>query len=537
MQTLHILYHLALADLRERTRRYSFLILLGMVVYLGYLVFTGDLSLRLNNYRGEINSAWVGTMMSLVVNFFLGIFGFYLINNCIDRDIKTGVGQIIATTPIRKIAYLTGKWLSNLLVLGVMLVILGVIAMILLLIKGNRQPLDAWALLAPLIFVSIPSLAFTAAFAILFETIPWLRGGVGNVVYFFMYMFLIAISVGSGDSPRPNDFMGWGLYYPSLSEAVQARFGVEHLGMSLSISPGRQMTSFPWSGISWTLSTILPRLGWVAIAFGMVLAASLFFNRFDPSSRGWQPRTRKDKASAQDQAEGSLNQGPSTTRSARSGILRGALSWLDILNRIQPRTRFGSVLLAELRMLLKGQPWWWWAVMAGIILAGAASPLEEVRYGLLPAAWIWPLLVWSGMGGREQRYNTHQMIFSAENPLFRQLPAAWLAGVLVTALAGAGGLLALLLHGDMPGLLRWGTAILFIPSLALALGIWSGGSKPFEIFYLLWWYMGPTQRAAGLDFINEGSSPHLAATPLLYLAITLVLIAAAWAGRWRKIQG
>ena len=34
-RTARMLYHLALADFRERTRRYSFLILLGVVAYLG----------------------------------------------------------------------------------------------------------------------------------------------------------------------------------------------------------------------------------------------------------------------------------------------------------------------------------------------------------------------------------------------------------------------------------------------------------------------------------------------------------------------
>jgi len=37
MSTLRTLYHLARADFLERVRRYSFLILVGVTVYLGYL--------------------------------------------------------------------------------------------------------------------------------------------------------------------------------------------------------------------------------------------------------------------------------------------------------------------------------------------------------------------------------------------------------------------------------------------------------------------------------------------------------------------
>ena len=47
-------------------------------------------------------------MTVLVINTFLGLFGFYLVNDCIKRDIRTGVGQIIASTPINRATYL--KW-------------------------------------------------------------------------------------------------------------------------------------------------------------------------------------------------------------------------------------------------------------------------------------------------------------------------------------------------------------------------------------------------------------------------------------------
>jgi len=33
------------------------------------------------------------------------LIGFYLVSDCIQRDIRTGVGQIIATTPVSRAAY------------------------------------------------------------------------------------------------------------------------------------------------------------------------------------------------------------------------------------------------------------------------------------------------------------------------------------------------------------------------------------------------------------------------------------------------
>ena len=36
MNTIRVIYHLARADFYERVRRYSFLVMLGMVIFLGY---------------------------------------------------------------------------------------------------------------------------------------------------------------------------------------------------------------------------------------------------------------------------------------------------------------------------------------------------------------------------------------------------------------------------------------------------------------------------------------------------------------------
>ena len=45
MNTVHILFHLARADFFERTRRYSFLVMLGLVLWLGYVMASGQFSM------------------------------------------------------------------------------------------------------------------------------------------------------------------------------------------------------------------------------------------------------------------------------------------------------------------------------------------------------------------------------------------------------------------------------------------------------------------------------------------------------------
>jgi hypothetical protein len=94
MNALRVLYHLARADFLERVRRYSFLITLGLTLFLGYAIASGQLTLVVGQqYRGTLNSPWVGGLMAAMVNFFLGLFGFYLVKGSVSRDYETGVGK------------------------------------------------------------------------------------------------------------------------------------------------------------------------------------------------------------------------------------------------------------------------------------------------------------------------------------------------------------------------------------------------------------------------------------------------------------
>jgi hypothetical protein len=62
-------------------------------------------------------------------------------------------------------------------------------------------------------------------------------------------------------------------------------------------------------------------------------------------------------------------------------------------------------------------------------------------------------------------------------------------------------------------------------TLALALGIFSSGSRVFEVIYLIWWYIGPFQHMAGADFTAGPSQVYLLASA------GLLLISAYWRGR------
>jgi hypothetical protein len=205
---------------------------------------------------------------------------------------------------------------------------------------------------------------------------------------------------------------------------------------------------------------------------------------------------------------------------------------LTPLNATANRANFFSILNAELKILLNGQRWWWYTIAGGLILAGALSPATSTRQIALPLAWAWPVLIWSATGNREIRYNAQQMVFSAANPVGKQLPAQWLAGFILSLGMGSGALLSLILAGDATGLLAWFSGALFIPSLALACGVWSRTSKLFEIIYIVILYIGPLNRVPELDFSGANSSGR----PEFFIPLSIALIAFAIFGRARQVR-
>jgi len=141
MNTFSVIYHMMRADFLERARRTSFLVILGLAMLAGYVYIppadSMTLALALGPWRGVYNSAWIGTVFGILTVILLPLFGYFLIKNTIERDRLTRVGQIIATTPISKPAYILGKWLSNLATLTSMLLVFNVMALVMQLMRAE----------------------------------------------------------------------------------------------------------------------------------------------------------------------------------------------------------------------------------------------------------------------------------------------------------------------------------------------------------------------------------------------------------------
>lgn len=488
--TLNTFYNLARADFLQRSRNSGFFMMIVLTVYLSYLfVPPTDASytaIIISGHRLFYNSTGIGVMFGMTVSLFLSLFAFYLVKNSIQLDRHTRVGQVIATTPTRTITYLLGKWASNLLLLTALVLVMTLMSPLMQWLRGEAAIIQLIELVAPIWLLGLPVMSLIAGLAVLFETIPFLRGGFGNIFYFFVWSFSM-IGFGSIVMDQGSQFPDpYGL---SLAFSQVGNYMTMPAGQlpDLTIIGDAAMAGtavITMSGAQWGITAVLWRFVWLFVGGLLAVMGAIPFDRFNPAhapkakqgriARWWQQQVDKRATAVSQQTTPPTQLTPLTDK--RSAF------------------RFGAVLLAEIKLLLKGQPWWWFAGAIGIIIYGAVTPFAQSEPVLI-YAFIWPILIWSALGMRQQKYGTTALVWTTSRSLWRQLPAAWLAGASVSLLIAGGFVLQLLITGQWLLLLGVLTGALFVPALAMALGTISGTSRLFEVVYLIWWYV----------FINAGS--------------------------------
>lgn len=489
---------LAVADFRERVRRPAFVAILLAAVALGYAAVppaSANYSLlSVGGYRGEYDSTYVGMILALMGGLWLSFAGFYVVKNAVGRDDSTGVGQILAATPMTKVAYTLGKFLSNLMVLVALVAILALLAPVMQLLRGEAPIIHPFDTLLPFLLLPIPMLAITAAAAVLFETLRPLRGGLGNVVWFFGWLLFVGLAFANS----AFDPLGFG----AVSRTMRADLLAQHprapdptLSAGLIVQ-GRPLKTFDWSGLEVTPDLLAGRLVLLALALGLVLLAALCFTRFDPS------RAKPPVAAVTPGYSASLEVASATPTTS---------IFASPASRIVPAERgraFAGLIAGEARILLRGVPGWWWLGSLALILVSLVVPADRVAFPMLPLAWVWPVLIWSRLGTQQYDHDVNLLVGSCPNHR-RRLVAEWLAGLSLAAFAGLGALVRMGVASDWAGVAAWFGGLVFIPSLALALGVLGRSNRLFQAVYLMLWYLVMNSTAA-LDYmgaVREGGYP------------------------------
>jgi len=524
----------AWAGVLDRTRRPAFALGLVFMLWLGqhmlppagsaYRTFVMD-----DEFRPLYNAAWVGTLTAILTGLWFLFVGFYQAKGSVERDRRTGVGQLLAASRMSTLAYVSARTLGNLIAFAIQAAAVALAALIQQQLLAEDRRVDLAATLLPFLAITGPLALFASAAAVFFDCMSWLKGGLGNFVWFFLLGFLLSTS-GMQDpkTSASRDLIGARAVVNDLRATLAAQHPetASHppeFSMGVNMSPranAHPVKTFHWEGTRWTAGALASRLPFVLGSVLVVLAAAVLFDRFDATSRVRAERGRRGARAT-------------TTEAHLPAVPVGQLT---VARR---GAAFAGVVRAELALMLRAPSMWWWLGVLGLWIAEFATPLSALRTVVLPLASIWPALLWSQLGQRERRHDTGPLLFSCPRPLARLLPGAWAAGAIVGLLVGAPALLrfafSLGAEGSSGALAGWLSCAAFVPAAALALGVWTGGSKAFEVLYLFAWYVGPMHHVAELDYtgVTTARSPVLW---VVYLALTVVAYALASAMRMRQLR-
>ena len=495
------------ADFRIRFRRISTVIVFLLLSAFAYVWIpapsTGRTLIQINGQRAIYNSGAIGLGTASLGMIFVGLFGYYVISNAIRRDVVTRCGVIAASTPMRSGEYLLGKFLGNLVFLAVFVCGFMLSSMVMLAVRGEAG-LEPSVFIEQYLLLTPAAIVFVSAVSVLFESIPWLAGKFGDVIYFFLWSTVIGLVVANETTHgrinwvRCFDFTGFGFMIDQLQHTLHTES--VSIGAS-SFDPTKPTIIF--QGLALTREWILPRVISLLAPLLLLPLAGLFFHRFDPVRTG-----------------------------RVSG--KGRRNWIGkIQNLFKPLSRRAVSLL----MFPGRSGSFLGAVWTDAALTLTLYPLVFVAFvaitvttsfgslsGVLPIVFAALAIIISDVATRDARAGTTASVRTIprlrENYVWWKLGSSCLLGLLLCVVP----LIRTLAHGSM-AFAALTCGILFVAATATTLGVTTANPKTFIVGFLTFWYVvvndhGQNPMLDFAGFYGRGTTTTL----FLYGAISMAAV-------------
>jgi hypothetical protein len=477
MSALRRFTAILVADLRERSRSTRFWIVLAIVGVTTWWCFpsmdAGYVTVAFgDNVRGLYSSAWVGMVLGLLYSTMLSIIGFYLVRGTLLRDFDTRVWQLLVATPMTRSGYLLAKWASHMAVFALIVLVGIAVGGVAQMVRGEDRAFDLIELVKPVIVLAMPALAVTAFFAVLFDMLPWLRRTGGNVLFFFVWLFLFVSAVSIVDPDKVawarhtwfSDPNGLSLAIRDLeSQLAHTAPQVKASGISIGTNAitGKPIV-FAWTHWNLRWIDVMGRLLWVGVSMLGVVALAPLLDWAASRMRGTADGAGADPGKR--------------------------LRWLDPLLRPLESATTGMVLAAELKLVLRQRRGWWWLALFGLGIAQIVGDNEAIGVATI-GAWLISVDVFARAILRERESGTGALLFAAAGATRRLL----IARIGVALLLAIGTVMPALVHlcvGDTMAALAVLATGAGVALGGLALAVLCRNPRPFELILVMFAYAG-----------------------------------------------
>ncbi len=521
---------IARVDLLRRIRRPSFLLFIAVLLLTSYYLVPGPTSgyttLTYRGARGIYNSGYVGATVAVLTSLLMSLVGFYLVAGTVSTDRRTGLGYVIASTPLTRLTYICAKLVGNFLYLLTFPVVLWAASIAMQLWRGE-QSVQLFVLAWPFLLLPVATAAVVAGIAMLFENIRWLRGTLGLVLYLFLWLTGLTLPVTLGEELASYlDPSGMVIVAHSLAHFFGSAVSLTDTDVALGIVAGKAMGIFDWPGIAVSMSVVWPRLGWAVLGLGLGIASAGLFDRFDPARE--RPRLLGRSLSSTPLFASTVIARPSLPGILSPHLFPGKAAHVGRLQQLK------SLWQAEVRLALRSHRWFLPACALIALLAFVLPADDARRIGLL-LALILPVGLLADLTCREMQANTFTII--ATVPTLPQIYLLWKwgVGVMIALMAMAGLLVKFVLVGEPNMSLAILGGVAFVAAWAVVAGAWTHDRKTFIASYTLFWFLvgsntvPPWLDYAGMHYLGQDVKVSLA-----YLGLAMSVIAISTWTRLRR---
>jgi hypothetical protein len=498
-------------EVKVRMRRKSSWVVLLLMLSLAWLMIpdpaSGKTLLVIDHFRIRYTSNVLALSGVSMFGFLMGLFGFYLIRGRTVEDIRCGLASLIASTPASNLYLISARVIGLALFLLILMVAYFISVTTVHFVRGEGV-YELWVYVQVFVVVGFPMLFITASLAVLFDSVHFLIGKRGDVLYFFLWMLHVT------QLDKVKKLLSEGQVWASLLDLNGFVFSLEKLRGNMEAkmfshginSFDASISSVTLPTLTWTAHEIFMRFVALLMCLLPTLLAAYFFHRYSPElvkvSRGQKRRS------------------PLELLNIWSRPLAKFVHFLFKLS-----TRLNNLLgqmLAEIGLSLVSAPFAVLVIFVVNVLA-LLVPQAALSPMLVGVVAFWGILI-CDVFTRDYQVDLEWIslaISGRYRRFLRQMGASvglgfLLCGLIAVRLFAQDYMLAFVL---LMGLLS-------LSSFAAALGLMTKTSRSFMSLFLFWWFFAiqvPTSSVIDVVGFNRSANWNTMQWQLLFMLLACTL--------------
>jgi hypothetical protein len=420
------------------------------------------------------------------------------VNSSIKTDIDTKVGQIVAATKIGNFKYLLSKVLSNFMILLTIVGVVFIMSIILFFLYNDGFPFEPLQFIKPYLVITVPAMFSIAVIAVLFEVFLGKYSVVQNIVFFFIFTFLMLFTPKT-ENQFALDIFGSKIVMKQLEENVKTITDEsENTNLTIGYVFGNVKNSnrFEFEGVDFSTFFIISRFLWILFGFLILFLIAPFFHRFNV----------KEYISPKKQLL------PVDKPTKMKDISLINLPNFQINYSILPLLKTEFLLLFR-----KGKKWLWLLNIIGMVLL-ALLPIKIAHQMVLPIVWFLQVSRLSDLTIKELIHNVHYFAFTSYKPISRLFVSQLISAIILMVFLASPLIIRLGISLNITGLLAVILGAILIVMLASLLGVLSKGKKLFEILFFMITYAN-INGILYIDYFGAFEHHKLYITHLIILVI------------------